>query len=141
MGWKKEAKFVKKCRKAYHCCEIDRKEQKKRKKFLKNYGFSYSETWNLDTEISLYLLPRIAFLREHAHGIPGCLCAIDEQTGEVTNEKDSEKQWNDILKTIVKGLHYYLDEMVFSEEMTEKKKKVWKQAKTYLAEYYEALWD
>jgi len=140
MNWKEEVKFVKKCRRIFSHTDFSKKERERQRKFAKKYDFSYVDTWNLDTELSFYLLPRIAYLRKHCHGYPSVLCEFDD-AGQTTNDKEAEKQWNCILKTIQKGLHYYLEDTVLAKPLTDKKKKVWKQAKQYIAEYYETFWD
>lgn len=141
MSWKKEIKFVNECRREFSSAYISKKDRRKRNAFQKKYGFSYEEAWNLDTELAFYLLPRIAYLKKHKHGMPTKLCKIDHTTGEITNYDEALAQWDLILKTIIKGLHYHLEETVYLKLLSAKKQKTWTLAKQYLAEYYDDLWD
>lgn len=135
--WKKIAKFCKKYKKENYGIS-DKKSRKKEKAFKKKWGFSYIDSWNLDVEMVLYILPRLAYLREHHIGLCNELCEFDENMN-IVNEEKAIKAWNDVLDTMIDGFMLYLEKDTFN--WTEKDKKLWETTMKYFTKYYMALWD
>ena len=44
--------------------------QEKHQAFAEKYGFRIEETWNLNTEMICWLLPRLAYLKQFTSAIP-----------------------------------------------------------------------
>lgn len=123
-----------------HDKEQSKSRRKKMRKFKRKYGFEYSDTWNLDYTISAFILPRIAFLRDHHYGHPTRLCKFAEDGYTVLNSEEADKEWTEILNTIVEGLYLYISTDIVTH-FTPEQEETWKKARTYLMEYWENLWD
>lgn len=55
--------------------------------FKKEHGFSPDESWDLRTNIALFILPRLKYFKKTHAGYPGCL--------------NSNKEWNRILGKMI----------------------------------------
>ena len=66
-GYNKQYLKSKKGKKDMKRCK---KQNKKYKKHLQKYGFDPSETWNLDSTIAQFTLPRLKYFRDNLHGYP-----------------------------------------------------------------------
>lgn len=135
-SWEEIAKFCIKYRKKYLKC-MSKKDLKKFKKFEKQYGFEYHESWDLDQYIALYTLPRLAYLREHLHGYPGI---IREYHTKNKTEDEAVAEWDRILTVMIKGFRLYVKRGC-SGILTDKDKATWNKAKEYFAKYFEHLLD
>lgn len=107
-------------------------------KFKDKHGFEYSDIWNLDYTIASFLLPRMAFFAEKHSSFP---CSIDQidRNGKIINEDKIRTEYQRKLETIVEGLYLYLT--TDTNPMTEKQEQTWEDAKKYLMEIFESLWD
>ena len=72
------------------------KRCKKLQKEIKENGFDSSETWSLDNTIISFTLPRLKHFREDLFGYPGFL--------------ESQKEWEDILDTIIWSFEEHQDD-------------------------------
>ena len=142
-NWKKEAEYV-----SARLAEDDKilftgddgepLPRNKHDEFVKRWGFSYNDIWDLDKAIVMFILPRMAYYREHCTGYPTCIAEVAEDGFTVLSEKEAAENWNHILDAICEGLHCYL-EKDFGE--SEEKREKWNLAKKYLFDYFEAFWN
>ena len=139
-NWKKEAEFV-----LARSAENDEQlftgddgeaiPRDEHDEFVNKWGFSYNDIWDLDKAIVMFILPRIAYFREHCTTYPA---KVTKDGSPVLNEEEAVEKWHQILDAICEGLHCYLEtDFKKSEEKQEK----WKTAKSYLFDYFEALWN
>lgn len=143
-SWENEAKFVLKERRKdnkvlFRDDDENHTLRKENNKFVRKWGFSYNDMWDLDAEIARFILPRLAYFRAHNDSFPGIF--VKETDDEEENRKQSEaaeQKWDRILETICDGLHLYLEKgfQWFNKEEEER----WATAKQYLFEYFEYLW-
>lgn len=120
-----------------------KKDRKKRKAFIKKHGFDYKDTWNLDTSIAEFILPRIIYLRDHHCGVPYIYhqpyltpeefanCATTEES-----DRKAAEDYNRDLDKIANGLYKYLTESFISID-----DKTVNEALQLLAEHFHQLWD
>jgi hypothetical protein len=139
--WEKEALFAKSLAFTWKPEDFDSEEayaaeMQKRREFEEKWGFSYVDTWNLEGELAVWLLPRIAYFRENSHGYPLKFAKYAEDGHTIINQEEAEQQWDEILKKICDGLHGYLED--YSDDENQKR---WETAKKLLFEYYDDLWD
>ena len=145
--WEQEALFAKSKKFTWKPGDFDseeeyRAEMQKRKEFEQQWGFSYVDTWNLEGELAVWLLPRIAYFRENSHGYPLKFAKFGEDGHTIINEDEAVRQWDDSLKAISEGLHAYIEGEFYEETPEcEAEKEKWATAKKLLLEYYEDLWD
>lgn len=97
------------------------------KKFYQEHGFHYEETWNLDTEIIKFIVPRLAYLRDTTRGYPGSL--------------NSYEEWLDILNQILDGFESYLIIMEGENLPEDLGHNKFKKAFSLFREYFNNLWD
>lgn len=106
----------------------NQEELENSKKFYQEHGFHYEETWNLDTEIIKFIVPRLAYLRDITSGYPSNL--------------DSYEEWIDILNEILDGFESYLiimeGEVSALEDIGQNK---FKKAFELFTKYFGNLWD
>ena len=106
----------------------DIEEMNNSKDFYKENGFHYEETWNLDTEIIKFIVPRLAYLRDITDGYPSDL--------------NSYEEWVDILNQILDGFEHYLiimeGEVSALEDIGQNK---FKKAFELFTKYFGNLWD
>lgn len=102
-----------------------KKERKKAKNFRKKYGFGYEETYSLDNTMAIWLIPRLAFLRDNCHGYPRELNGIDE--------------WKAILTEIIKGLEIIADDIFI--HVGPKEQEQVNRSLNLLRQWFLALWD
>lgn len=112
---------------------------KEYKDFKKKYGFRIEETWNLNYELILWFLPRLAFLRDNHISIPTTLCELDEN-GKVTNEDEAAAKWKEIINSILEGFEIYIDKMFDLEKSTKEKEKIDLAFKNFKL-YFDDFWD
>lgn len=110
--------------------DYNHKKDKKIKKFEKKYGFDYRETWNLDYEIACFILPRLAYLREHSHSYPG--------TDEFLVEGGHEK-WLKIIDKMIKAFEIIVDKDCGFE--TEEENEIIEEGLDLFRKYFRTLWD
>ena len=101
--------------------------------FVEKWGFSYNDIWDLDKTIVMFILPRMAYYREHCTGYPSDFAEVAEDGFTVLKEEEAAENWNHILDTICEGLHCYL-ETDFDE--SEEKHEKWNAAKKFLFDYF-----
>lgn len=140
--WQREAEFVQKLKnedeKICFGEDCEPEECVRRDDFVRKWGFSYMDRFDLDKEIAMFMLPRIAYFRDECQGYPSCLSDKDED-GNIIDDGAGKQKWHDILTTICDGLHIYLEKMQYS--FTEEEEQLWQRAKKYLLEYFELLWS
>jgi hypothetical protein len=141
--WEKEAKFVLDLLKKddelmFSEDDAEHTKRKKHDEFVKEWGFSYNDMFDLDNSIAMFILPRIAYFLKNNIGIPSVLTKIADD-GTIENEEQARQQWNGILETICDGLHLYLAKSF--GDFTDEEKELWNNAKKYLFEYFECLWN
>ena len=132
--WKSVAKLCNKYKKRWDdnlANSHNKKDLKKIKKFKKKYGFDYTESWDLDSYALVYILPRLAYLRDH-HSVPAVFTTSN--TLEV-----ADRQWTKILDDIIDGFIVYL-KALDDVDMSEKDKRAWDKATTYFTKYFNYLW-
>jgi hypothetical protein len=93
---------------------LDKKDNryKKYKNQLKKYSFCDSETWNLDTTIVEFILPRLKRFRKICPCYPGCFSTI--------------KEWHTILDKIILAFEWYLKEGDLTDITETERKNNWK---------------
>ena len=123
-SWKYYARYAKKVNK-----KLDYKKTKKARKFKKKYGFDCTETWNLDTETALFLLVRIAYLRDNSPCIPVSYA--------LNYAENAGSEWYKTLSKIIKGLYKYVKTCYADRPVNETK---WKKTKELISENFEELW-
>ena len=131
MGWEDIAKFAKE-----HQVKLDEPEAVE---FEKKYGFRYEESWNLDKALAVFLLPRLAYLRDNFSAIPTYFCHFDAVTHKVLNEREASERWYQVLDTMVHGFKLYLEKEKY--EWTIDDRVVWMDTLKYLHEHFECFWD
>jgi hypothetical protein len=108
----------------------DIKKQKKRNKInqkhLKTHGWDYTETWNLDNTITMFVLPRLKAFSETLHGYPYSL---------------TEKKWEKILKKMILAFELMAEGDNFGEEDYKKRQIDINKGLKLFAKYYQGLWD
>jgi len=120
----------------------DDKKKKKIEEFKKEYGFDYTDSWNLDTSIILFVLPRVAYLREHFISAPSEFLEepnsikIDVKKNDI---KQACEKWAAILDVITRGFYLYLKKD--ESWKTKEEKETWEQAFEYFTKYFRYLWD
>lgn len=137
-NWKDIAKYVLEVRRNDYeeLFSDDNEEHSGRKRhdhFVDTWGFSYSDTWDLGREIAIFILPRLAYFRDHIEGVPGILVKDEDNT------EKAEREWDHILKTICDGLHMYIEKDI--SFFTKEEQELWSKAKLYLFCYFEWLWE
>ena len=100
------------------------------KRFKKKYGFDYRETWDLDYEIACFILPRLAYLREHCSSYPG--------TGEFIGE-DGYKNWLKTMDKMIKAFETIVDAEIGFE--TEEENRIINEGLDLFRKYFRSLWD
>lgn len=90
-----------------------KKAKKQSRKFFKKYGFREEETWGLNTAIAIYLLPRLAYLKEHIHSYsyPPWLEIFNEFGDKISSGYD---EWIKILEKMIDGFEIIAEEQVYS---------------------------
>ena len=75
------------------------KKQKQRKKWLKRRGLYISprDTWNLDTTIAEFILPRLKLFKKLNNGYPG------------KEEMDTPEKWDEALDKMILAFQYLKD--------------------------------
>lgn len=139
-NWEKEALFVLELqqeddRVLFRDCDPTAREE--HDKFVDKYGFSYNDIWDLDRQIAMFILPRLAYFREKANGIPDVM--ETDADVQAADQDVALQKWDDVMKTICDGLHLYLENN--SDPLSESEKALWVKAKQYLFEYFEWFWD
>lgn len=122
-------------------CRIEKNDKRydEFKKFKKKYKFRIEETWNLNYEMILWLLPRLAYFRDNHCGIPSSLCEYDA-SGNFINEQEAVKKWRKILNLMLRGFEVYVN-TCFDLEIEDSDRKKIDIAFRYLKEYFDDLWD
>ncbi len=101
--------------------------QKDSDDFFEKYGFRREDTWNLDYSILIYILPRLAYLRDTCIGCPVSL-----------GEDGTMEEWKNILDKIVTGIYKCLEaDGYYKEENAESIK----EAGELMLKYFGDLWD
>lgn len=130
--------------------EQSKKRRKKAKKFYNKWDFRFEDTWNLDYVLSLYMLPRIAYLRDNHCGYPGELATYDENGKLIENGND---KWIEILDKIILALDHIVDEYIddsklpywINDSIDKEKMKQWNEevdeGLELLGKYFRGLWD
>lgn len=147
-SWKEYAKWIKNEKPHYNLnhdlTSTDkklRKRAKKAKKFKKKWGFRYEHTWCLDQEIAKFVLPRLAYLRDHHCGYPSCLCEFDRNYLPI-NEEEAEKQWVQILDDMCIAFELIIkDEIGGTKEEFERRQATIKKGLELFTKYFQNLWD
>ena len=138
-NWQKEALFVldKQAEDDRILCREDDKDHSLRAEhdqFVKQWGFSYNDIWDLDDAIAMFILPRLAYFRENS-----CTVPMVTPPGGGEPEGMDDLEWCRILDMICDGLHLYLEKGF--QFFTEEEEKLWKEAKQALFDYFEVLWN
>lgn len=103
--------------------------------YKKEHGFSLDETWDLRTNIALFLVPRLKAFKEVKAGYPSCF--------------KNEKEWNKMLDKIIFAFESYLEDDFYVPEKYVKKykdnarDKYWEDVQEGLnlfAQWYGSLW-
>jgi len=130
--------------------EQSKKRRKKAKKFYKKWGFRFEDTWDLDYVLAMYMLPRIAYLRDNHAGYPGELAVLDDN-GQVL--LDGNDKWLEILDKIILALDHIIDEYgddnklpywikgSFDREKLEQWDEEINEGLELLGKYFRSLWD
>ena len=109
-----------------------KKQKKKARAFYKKYGFRYEETWNLDHTIACFVLPRLAYFREHMHGTPNDFIDFDENMQIIGEHSD---EW---AATIDKMINSF--ELIASEKDIGHDKEI-QEGLELFGKYFRSLWD
>ncbi len=136
--WKDEAKYVLSIRQKdyeglFRDDDNEHSGRIKHDRFVDTWGFSYNDMWDLGREIALFILPRLAYFRDHKGSVPGILVQDDDRIEE------AKQKWDDILGTICDGLHLFIEKN--GDDLSENEQALWHKAKLYLFNYFEWLWE
>ena len=94
---------------------------------LKN-KFAREDAWNTNYCLALYVLPRLAYMRDEGVSYPYGIA--------------NRKEWEKILTKIIRGFELYIKKEHTAEwNWTPKEKAIFKQAKELFAQYFEDFWD
>lgn len=146
-NWKYYAEKVKKSQPYNIQKDPEQKKKRKRKaqKFYKKYGFRYEECWNLDHTLAVYILPRLAYLRDNSISYPGNLATYNE-FGELIAE--GYEVWQNCLNKMILAFEHIIDEDLGNEPSFINNKEVWEKWNKEKEEgfklfgrYFQALWD
>lgn len=91
---------------------------------LKN-RFFIEDTFSLDESFALFLLPRLAYLRDNTISYPPFI---------------TMKQWRCILCKIINGFELYVNK-ASDPRWTDEERKLWKDAMNLFVKYFSDLWD
>ena len=112
-------KEIKKCK----------KRMKKYRKQYQKFGFDATETWNLDSTIAQFIVPRLKYFRKNLVGYPGDL---------------TEKKWYKILDKMIFSFEVTLNNYDYFDCTKYKSKKRYKKVQKGFAlfgKYFMNLWD
>lgn len=147
--WQEKAKFVLKAleeddRVLFRDDDSEHTQHKEHDAFVREWGFSYNDIWNLDKAMAMFLLPRMAYFRANCMGIPSKLSGGGSTAVRIIPEDEDEddeamREWYRILDTICDGCHLYLEKE--PNDFTEEEAALWQQTKQYLFDYWEAFWN
>lgn len=115
-----------------------KRNKKAAKKFHRKHGFYQEDTWELGHAMAVWLLPRIAYLRDHHVGTPGLYFIMNKDTGEMENEDEGHKQYTKDLNTITKAMALIVEDKV---TYTKKEKETIDEGLQLLAKLWLILWD
>lgn len=136
-SFKEIAKYCKKeTKRLQHQCLINLSETTKESKKLKKYKITYFEVNNLNVATALFLIPRIAYIRDFGLFIPKSILEFDEQGSPI---EGSDKCWEIILNTMIDGLYCYSN-IPDPEYWSKKEKKLMKKTKEYFTKYFNDLY-
>lgn len=140
MDWKFYANYVKE-HPIYQVSKnrtVDKKYNQKARKFKHKYGFDYGETYDLDRTIATFILPRLAFLRDHKtgwHPEPGDY----DENFHIINEEESIAKYNKKLDTIIEAFYLYLTKEEY--EWNDEEKELWNEGMKLFVQEFTGLWD
>ena len=126
--------------------------QEKHQAFAEKYGFRIEETWNLNTEMICWLLPRLAYLKQFTSAIPNsvflfidgqlCMRKLEYNSqGLPCNEDEIGKYWETAMQEMLDGFELYVKSSYNVSALPEKDKKQMDNAFTLLVKNFDALWD
>lgn len=108
------------------------KRYKRCLKELKENGFSYDETWSLDSVVSEFVLPRLKLFKQVNNGFPGGL---------------TESGWNEIIDKMIFAFEWNMADTNMTEmyikASEEEKKANWEkysEGMDLFAKYFRDLW-
>lgn len=113
------------------------KNYKKSKKFHKKNGFYYEETWNLDSSIAAFVLPRLIYFRDNFQGVPLDYCTYEEDGYTVTNMTEAVENWKKDIATMIEAFYY-----IIKDDYNDKKHKdIIKKGLKLFSKKFQNLWD
>ena len=117
---------------------IDKKDKRYNKhvKQLKVEGFSDTESWSLDSVLSMFILPRLVRFREVANGFPFC---------EVDGKHMTMEKWHEILHKMIFAFEWnIICEEEGSYKLSDEIKKAnwdkYQEGMALFAKYFRDLW-
>lgn len=115
------------------------KQSKKFKQFKKKYGFRPEETWNLDRSILIYIMPRLAYFKDHHHGVPTLFFKDEDKLNPSTLETmEADQLYCDAIQTILDGFEIYLS--TFNAPTEDERKEI-ENAFELFSKLFTDLWD
>ncbi len=126
VDWQEEARFCRELR------ELEAEERAKSADFEKEWGFNNYDVLDLDREIAMYILPRLAYFAAETDTVPNVLAKT------FADEDKAVEEWHRILETICEGLHMYLKKGY--RHFTSGENEIWHQSIMYLTLYFGHLW-
>jgi hypothetical protein len=114
-----------------------KKAKKQSRKFFKKYGFRKEESWGLNTAIAIYLLPRLAYLKEHVHSYPPGLDVFNEFGEKISSGYD---EWIKILEKMIDGFEIIANDQIYPPMSKEDEVKA-NEALDLFRKFFWDLWD
>lgn len=103
---------------------------------LKKYDFDYRETWNLDYEIACFILPRLAYFKDHCNGYPYDLTKATDDGYIIT--ENAYEEWERILDKMIKAFEIIVkNKATFTKE---EERKIVQEGLDLFGKYYFDLW-
>ena len=119
--------------------------------FAEKYGFRIEETWNLNTEMICWLLPRLAYLKQVNSVIPSnvflfidgqlCMRKLEYNSQDFPCNKDEiSKYWKIAMQEMLDGFELYVKSSYDVSALPEDDKKQMDNAFILLVKNFDALW-
>lgn len=94
--WQEEAKFVLKAleeddRVLFRDDDSEHTQHKEHDAFVREWGFSYNDIWDLDKAMAMFLLPRMAYFRANCMGIPSKLAKTGIRGSNIIPEDEDDE--------------------------------------------------
>lgn len=123
------------------------------REFVKEHNFSFAETWSLDHTVACFIAPRLCYLRDNHHGVPGEIFhearKIAWRTDGVDADELADAIWTEKLDLMVEAFCLVIEEgesilnLPYDQYEKERRRRqvTIDEGMTEFAKYYLMLWD